>query len=89
MTRKETSTITSKGQVTIPRAVRHELDLHAGDRLTWSLRENGTFEVRKERARPLGTIVGLLGRPARSVTIEKMDQAVRDRFAARPRAPRR
>ena len=89
MARKETSTITSKGQVTIPRAVRDELDLHAGDRLTWSLRENGTIEVRKESARPLTTIVGLLGRPALPATIEEMDQAVRDRFAARHRAPRR
>jgi len=86
---KGTSTISSKGRITIPRAVRDELDLHAGDRLTWTLRENGSIEVRKESARPLETIVGLLGRPARSAAVEEMDRAVRDRFTVRHRAPRR
>lgn len=45
MALKETSTITSKGQVTIPRAVREELDLQAGDQLSWSVSEDGSLVV--------------------------------------------
>lgn len=90
---KESSTITSKGQVTIPRALRDELGLHAGDRLVWTLSESGTIEVRKEIGRPLREIVGLLGKPARSATIEEMDRAISRRaratFGEPPREKRR
>jgi AbrB family looped-hinge helix DNA binding protein len=38
--------ITSKGQVTIPRAVREDLGLHAGDELDF-VKENGGYRVRR------------------------------------------
>jgi antitoxin PrlF len=83
------STITGKGQVTVPRSVREELGLQAGDRLVWSLHEDGSVEVRKATLQPLREIVGLLGRPERSATVEEMDEALRKRFGAEYRAPRR
>jgi antitoxin PrlF len=86
---KSASTITSKGQVTIPRSVREELGLQTGDRVVWSLHEDGSVVVRKANLRPLREIVGLLGRPSRSATVEEMDEAVRARFGAEHRAPRR
>jgi AbrB family looped-hinge helix DNA binding protein len=33
-----TSTLTSKGQTTVPREVRDALDLDVGDKLTWEIR---------------------------------------------------
>jgi AbrB family looped-hinge helix DNA binding protein len=33
-----TSTLTSKGQTTVPKEVREALDLDAGDTLTWEIR---------------------------------------------------
>jgi AbrB family looped-hinge helix DNA binding protein len=33
-----TSTITSKGQTTVPKEVREALDLEAGDKLSWEIR---------------------------------------------------
>jgi len=86
---RRASTITGKGQVTVPRSVREELGLQPGDRLVWSLHEDGSVEVRKAALRPLREIVGLLGRPSRSATVEEMDEAVRRRFAAEHRATRR
>jgi AbrB family looped-hinge helix DNA binding protein len=36
-----TSTITSKGRTTIPKAVRDALDLHAGNQLHWEITGTG------------------------------------------------
>ena len=43
-----TSTITSKGQTTVPKEVRELLDVGPGDRLTWEVR-GGTVAVSTER----------------------------------------
>ncbi|MGZ8868569.1 MAG: AbrB/MazE/SpoVT family DNA-binding domain-containing protein [Thermoanaerobaculia bacterium] len=43
-----TSTITSKGQTTVPKEVRDALDLEAGDKLTWEVR-GGRLTVTTER----------------------------------------
>jgi antitoxin PrlF len=43
-----TSTITSKGQTTVPKEVREALDLHAGDKLTWEI-SGGRVVVTTER----------------------------------------
>ena len=42
---KEFATITAKGQVTIPRAIRKALQLRQGDQLRWDL-EDGDVRVR-------------------------------------------
>jgi antitoxin PrlF len=43
-----TSTLTSKGQTTVPKEVRDALDLDAGDKLTWEIR-GGRVAVTTER----------------------------------------
>ena len=43
-----TSTITSKGQTTVPKQIRDALDLGPGDRLTWEL-NGGRVAVTTER----------------------------------------
>jgi len=43
-----TSTITSKGQTTVPKEVRDALDLDAGDRLTWEI-SGGRVAITTER----------------------------------------
>lgn len=40
------TTITGKNQVTIPAKLVHELDIQPGQRLEWSLREDGDLTVR-------------------------------------------
>lgn len=45
----EDATITSKGQVTIPKAIRDRLDLDAGTEVEFELTEDGTVAVRPKR----------------------------------------
>lgn len=42
------STLTSKGQTTVPKEVREALDLDAGDKLTWEIR-GGKVAVTTDR----------------------------------------
>ena len=74
------STMTSKGQVTVPKKVRTALGLRPGDQLSWNARQDGSVEVRKVAARQLEDLVGLLGTPSRSASLEDIDEALRERF---------
>jgi AbrB family looped-hinge helix DNA binding protein len=40
------STITAKGQTTVPAEIRHRLGVHAGSQLVWHLMPNGGLIVR-------------------------------------------
>ena len=53
------TTISSKGQVTVPRDVRKRLGLQAGDKISWSLLSNGTIVLRP-KTRRLSDLVGRL-----------------------------
>jgi antitoxin PrlF len=39
------ATITSKGQITVPQAVREQLGLHSGDKVDFVSDENGGFKM--------------------------------------------
>lgn len=39
------ATVTAKGQVTVPKAIREALELRQGDRLSWEV-DNGTARVK-------------------------------------------
>lgn len=49
MTITEDATITSKGQVTIPKRIRDELDLDAGTEVEFRLEADGTIRIRRKR----------------------------------------
>jgi antitoxin PrlF len=69
------ATITSKGQVTIPKPVRDALHLEAGDRLEFLVEADGSI-----RAIPVtGSVTdlkGILPPPARALSLEEMDAAI-------------
>ena len=69
------ATVTSKGQVTIPRQVRERLGVRAGGRLRFAI-EDGNRIVLSPRPRSLGDLAGMLGKPPRSLTLEEMDEAI-------------
>ena len=69
------STITLKGQTTLPKDVRQALDLHPGDRVRYLILDGG--EVRIARARPVAGLAGALqDLVRRSVSLEEMDEAI-------------
>jgi len=76
-----TSTLTSKGQVTIPRKIRERLGLKVGDRLEFRIDALGKLLVEPEPASKVGRVPGLLSHLAgdRSVTVEEMDEGIRER----------
>ena len=76
MARTAVSKMTSKGQVTVPEAIREELHLEEGDRLEWQTTDEGTAVVRKT-GRPLEQLVGLLGKPSRGASIAALDEGIR------------
>jgi antitoxin PrlF len=70
------ATVTSKGQVTIPRSIRQALKVGTGDRLDFELETEGRVVVRPA-VRGVGELKGLLRRAGRKpVTIEQMNAAI-------------
>jgi len=71
-----TATVTTKGQVTIPRSIRQALKVGAGDRLDFVLEAEGRVIVRPA-TRGLGDVKGLLHKARRRpVTVEEMNAAI-------------
>jgi antitoxin PrlF len=70
------ATLTSKGQVTIPKAVRDELGLREGDRVAFRVLDDGTVVVEPETI-DLLDLAGTLEPRRKGVTIADMDTAIR------------
>lgn len=69
------STITSKGQTTLPKDVRQALGLKPGDKVRYLILDDG--EVRLVRVRPVRELAGALqSLTRRVVTLEDMDAAI-------------
>lgn len=77
-----TSTVTTKGQVTIPLDVRRRLGLDAGDRIEFVEIGEGVFAI-KPAIEDVRSLKGLLRRPAQPISVEDMNAAVRARGAGR------
>ncbi len=69
------ATLTSKGQVTIPKAVRDALHLRSGDRLDFILEADGTVRVLPITG-SVKRLKGMLHKPPRPLTVEDMDDAI-------------
>jgi len=78
------STITSKGQVTIPKKIREFLKVRTSDKIIFTPIEDGQVLI-TTRQIPASTLFGMLKhrRPARPVSLKEMDSAIRKRRAER------
>ena len=70
-----TATLKSKGQVTIPAAVRARLGVGAGDRLEFIEVAPGRYEM-VAATQSVTALKGLVRKPASTVTIEAMNAAI-------------
>ncbi len=70
------ASLTSKGQVTIPKEVRDALAIHAGDVIDFQKEADGTFRVqaRKVHASELAAILHRKGR--HRVSLDAMEAAI-------------
>lgn len=74
------STVTSKGQITIPKVVRERLHLEPGDKVYFDMREDGTVSLLTRR-HPIEGLFGLLKdrvQLARPIPVEEMNPATLD-----------
>ncbi len=70
-----TTTITSKGQVTIPAGIRELIGLHEGDKLDFHIDADGHLKVDVVGG-TLADLKGLLPKPARPLSMEEMEEAI-------------
>jgi antitoxin PrlF len=69
------SALTSKGQATIPKAIREHLGLKPGGRIKFFIHPDGSVVILPTR--PVSTLRGMLkSKKRRPVTIEEMNEAV-------------
>jgi antitoxin PrlF len=67
------TTLTSKGQVTVPREIRDRLGLESGDKLRFTMLSDGTV-IMRAKTRRLIDLAGSLTRPGQpKVSIEQMN----------------
>lgn len=70
-----TSTLTAKGQTTVPEAARVALPLKPGQRLSWEIKE-GFLTVRP--VRDIDELAGCLKSDKRARSVEQMKKAARE-----------
>ncbi len=76
------STITSKGQITIPIEVRTELGVSTGDRIEFVLNKvTGRYEVIPATV-SIQSLKGILLKRKKPVTIAEMNEAIAERGAS-------
>jgi len=77
--------ITSKGQITMPKAIRQALGVQPGSKIEFYMNENKEIIVRPI-SRTVDAVFGKLYRPGRKpVSIEAMDDAIKEKMKARVR----
>ena len=68
------STLTSKGQTTVPKAIRESLRLKSGDRITFTLMPDGTVLMRVKNKSVMGLAGRLRRRGRKPVPVEELSR---------------
>lgn len=77
------STITAKGQTTIPKAIREYLGVDVGDRVDFVIQPDGTIVV-EPAVQQVGALKGLLAtKGQRPISVNAMHEAIRKRAGRR------
>ncbi len=75
------ATLTTKGQLVVPKAIRDRMGIHPGDRLDFVVLDDGNVLMRPV-TEDVSRLKGLLRRPGRApVSVEEMNRIIRDRGA--------
>ncbi len=75
------ATVTSKGQVTIPKEIRERLGIGPGTRLEIYIDERGRAVM--VPTIKIAELVGILHTPGSSMSVEEMDEAIGDAVTRR------
>lgn len=72
------STVTSKGQITIPMEVRRHLGIGEGDKVVFVIDDDGLVHLRRVKYPTIASISGIAGSLDRPLTWEEMREAARE-----------
>ena len=75
------TTVTSKGQITIPIQVRQSLDIDAGDKVEFVELAPGKF-LFVAATRSVSELKGMFGKPKKVVSIDEMNHSIATRGAS-------
>jgi antitoxin PrlF len=74
------TTITSKGQVTIPKSIRDYLGLHSGDKIEFVFTENDEV-ILKPITKKVDEVFGILHKPGmKAVTVDEMESGIKQKI---------
>ncbi len=77
MSRKPISvTLTSRGRLTLPSAIRARLCLDAADKCSVVMQADGTIVLRRLTVATSSPLRGLLAKPARALSVAEMDAGI-------------
>jgi len=69
------ATLTSKGQLTVPKAVRNALGVGPGDRVDFVQMADGNFAV-MPATKSIKRLKGIIPKPEKPVSLDDMDDAI-------------
>ncbi|MDR0774295.1 MULTISPECIES: AbrB/MazE/SpoVT family DNA-binding domain-containing protein [unclassified Candidatus Tisiphia] len=72
------STVTSKGQVTIPSYIRNKLHLSSGSKLEFIMQDDSFIVVPINK--PVKNLKGILPKPKTPLSIEDMNEAIKSGY---------
>lgn len=72
------STLTQKGQTTIPQDIRQYLGVHAGDKLEYIIDPDGRVII-APLTEKVTQLKGMLAKPKNKISIEQMNKAITKR----------
>ena len=76
------ATLTSKGQITIPKEIRDSLQIQAGDKVEFTITADNEAVI-KPVTKKVDDVFGKLHKPGRKpVSVEKMDAKIRQKMRA-------
>jgi antitoxin PrlF len=76
------ATLTTKGQITLPKQVRDTLGLDVGDRIDFVMQPDGHYAVVPIKA-SIKSLKGCIPKPGKPVSVDEMNAAIKNRAAAR------
>ena len=75
-----TATVTSKGQITIPKDIRSLLGIESGDKINFLVDDQGTVSF-VPATKNVTALRGMIAKPSQPVSLEAMDATIKKRGA--------
>ncbi len=76
--KESVSTITSKGQITLPAKVRRHLGLHTGDKVSFVIEDSGKVMLKVPKYPNIASLAGAAGKLDRPMDVKEMLEIARE-----------